>query len=247
MGKILWILVLLTPLMYAKTLSATYDVSFGVFQRMGTAEAKLQINDDQTYLIRVEAKTLGVAKVLSNNRYEVYESRGYVKDGKLIPETYMELRQSNSKKTTTYYTFDHQKKIVLKEKRRVEDGKENRSRDQNDFYAQEDILSLFFNLKNYTKKRENVFFTAIGGNKKDGRIDAVFPRKEELEEMKKTLGISSGEFLKVILNDRIFASANGELSINLDSDGLCEKAVLEDVLLFGDIVGKRVHSLTFTQ
>jgi hypothetical protein len=28
--------------------------------------------------------------------------------------------------------------------------------------------------------------------------------------------------------------------INLDAEGLCEKAVLEDVLLFGDIVGKRV-------
>lgn len=241
MGRILWILILLTPLLSAKTLSATYDVSFGLFQRMGTADTKLQINDDQTYVIRVEARTLGVAKVLSNNRYEVYESRGSVKEGKLIPETYMELRQTNSKKTTTFYTFDHQKRIVWKEKRRVQDGKEKKSKDQNDFYAQEDILSLFFNLKNYTKKRENVYFTAIGGNKKDGRIDAVFPRKEEIEEMKKTLDITTGEFLKVVLNDRIFASANGELSINLDSEGLCEKAVLEDVLLFGDIVGKRVR------
>ncbi|MGE4473534.1 MAG: hypothetical protein AB7D20_12100, partial [Sulfuricurvum sp.] len=59
---------------------------------------------------------------------------------------------------------------------------------------------------------------------------------------KKTLDLQSGDFLQVVLNDRIFSSANGELQINLASDGLCEKAVLEDVLLFGDIVGQRIHS-----
>ena len=58
--------------------------------------------------------------------------------------------------------------------------------------------------------------------------------------MKQKLELEKGDFLTVILNDRIFASAKGELLINLDSSGLCEKAILEDVLLFGDIVGKRI-------
>jgi hypothetical protein len=59
--------------------------------------------------------------------------------------------------------------------------------------------------------------------------------------MKQKLETDDGEFLKVVLNDRIFSSAQGELLISLGTDGLSEKAILEDVLLFGDIVGKRIH------
>jgi hypothetical protein len=52
--------------------------------------------------------------------------------------------------------------------------------------------------------------------------------------------MKGGNFVKVVLNDRIFSSSQGELLINLDENGLCEKAILEDVLFFGDVVGKRI-------
>lgn len=241
MVRWLGIVLLLLQMANAKTLSATYEVSFGLFQKMGIADATFQINDNQTYAIRVEAKTVGLAKVLSNNRYEVYESKGIVKNGRLIPQTFRKVRQTNAKKSVRIFTFDHPNRIVWKETTESEEGEERKNREKNDYYAQEDILSIFFNLDQYSKKRENRTFYAIGGNKKDGRIDTVFPKNEELAELKNVLGTSEGEFLKVVLHDRIFASANGELLINLDSEGLCEKAVLEDVLLFGDIVGVRVR------
>lgn len=241
MNKIMWLLLLLVQIAGAKVLTAKYEVSFGIFQTMGISESRMEIRDDQTYTIHVEARTTGIAKVLSNNRIEVYESRGTVKNGKLIPETYFKIRQTDSQKMIKFYTFDHRNRIVWKETTEVKGGKEYKDKDQNDYYAQEDILSLFFNLKFYAQGQQSGAYYAIGGNKKDGRIDVVFPTKAEVEEMKKTLDVTSGSFLKVVLNDRIFSSANGELLINLDSEGLCEKAVLEDVLLFGDIVGKRVH------
>lgn len=232
---------LLCQLSYGKTLSATYDVSFGIFQKLGVANTTLQINDDQTYAIRVEAKTQGIAKILSNNRYEVYESKETVNNGRLIPTTYTILRTTNSKWAKKIYTFDHAAKTVWKETIKRLDGDEDRNRKANEFYATEDILSLFFNIDQYAKKRENVFFTAVGANKEDGRVDIVFPKKGQLDEMKKTLALQDGEFVKVILNDRIFSSEKGELLLNLDTEGLCEKAILEDVLLFGDVVGKRVR------
>ena len=241
MLKIAMSVLLLFTAAYSKTLSATYEVSFGIFQKMGTADTMLQINDDNTYLIRVEAKTAGLAKVLSNNRYEVYESRGIVKNGKLVPNTYMTMRKTDSKQSVKTYTFDHQNRIVWKESVKTSGGVENRSREKNEYYANEDILSLFFNLKNYTVKRQNTYFNVIGGNKEDGRIDTVFPKAAELARMKKILETDEGDFLKVVLNDRIFSSEKGELLINLDREGLCEKAILEDVLLFGDIVGKRIR------
>lgn len=237
MKKIVLLLVVLSQILSAKVLTASYAVSFGIFQTMGVADARFEIKEDQTYTIHIEAKTTGIAKVLSGNRVEIYESRGRVKNGKLIPDTYSKVRQTNSKKVTKIYTFDHNDKVVWKE---TIEGNE-RNKEQYDFYANEDILTLFFNIGTYTQSRQDRVFYAIGGNGKDGRIDVVYPKSKVLQEMKKELEMEDGDFLKVILNDRIFSSANGELLINLGSDGLCDKAVLEDVLLFGDIVGVRVR------
>lgn len=221
----------------AQLLSASYEVSFGMFQTMGIADASFEIKEDQTYTIRIEARTTGIAKVLSNNRIEMYESKGIVQNGKLIPEKFVKIRQTNSTKTVKIYTFDHEQNTVWFEK--IVDN-QREAKEKNDFYASEDILTLFFNIKNYMKIRKNRVFHTVGSGRKDGRIDVVFPQKSELEEMKKTLKMKDGDFIKVILNDRIFSSANGELLINLNQEGLCEKAILEDVLLFGDIVGKKV-------
>lgn len=237
MKKIVLLLVILSQIVSAKVLTAKYEVSFGIFQTMGVSEARFEIKDDQTYTIRIEAKTTGIAKVLSGNRIEIYESRGTVRNGKLLPDMYSKVRKSNSKKVTKIYTFDHSNKVVWKE---TIEGNE-RNKEQYDFYASEDILTLFFNIDTYMKTRQDRVLHAIGGSGKDGRIDVVFPNSKELREMKNELDMEEGEFLKVVLNDRIFSSANGELLINLGSDGLCDKAVLEDVLLFGDVVGVRVR------
>lgn len=237
MKKIVLLLVILSQIVSAKVLTAKYEVSFGIFQTMGVADARFEIKDDQTYTIRIEAKTTGIAKVLSGNRTEVYESRGTVRNGKLVPDMYSKIRKSNSKQVTKIYTFDHANKVVWKE---TIEGNE-RNKEEYDFYAAEDILTLFFNIDIYLKARQDKVLHAIGGSGKDGRIDVVFPNSKVLKEMKKELEMDDGEFLKVVLNDRIFSSANGELLINLGSDGLCDKAVLEDVLLFGDVVGVRVR------
>ena len=240
MKKIFCLLLLFAQIASGKTLSATYEVSYGIFQTMGIAETKFEQNDDNTYRIYVSAKTTGIAKFISNNRVEIYESRGIVKDGRLIPSVFIKTRQTSSNKTVKTYTFDHDNKEVWFQTVEGKTTKSCSEKEKNDYYAQDDFLSLFFNLKYYTKQQSKYTFHAIGGNKKDGRIDAVYPKNEELCEIKKSLGMEDGSFLKVSLNDRIFASRNGELLINLDSQGLCEKAVLEDVLFFGDIVGKRV-------
>lgn len=236
MKAVVLILLLLTQVSAAKILSATYEVSFGVFDTLGIADARFETRDDQTYTIRIEARTTGIAQTLTNNRVEIYESHGIVRDGKLIPQKYSKTRRTDAKKSIKIYTFDHDNKTVWRET--IE--KDEWDRVKHDFYATEDILTLFFNFKHSMQLRQNRSLQAIGGNKQDGRIDVVFPQNDELEGMKRKLETTKGDFLKVILNDRIFASTKGELLINLGRDGLSDKAILEDVLFFGDIVGRRV-------
>jgi hypothetical protein len=236
MTRLLLILSVIFGLGEAKLLTATYEVSYGIFEAMGIAEARMEIKEDQTYAIRIEARTTGLARVLSNNRIETHESYGVVKNGMLIPKKYVKIRRTDSKRTTKIYTFDHAEKTVWEENIQNDEWEKVK----NPFYAPDDVLSLFFNFKNHLSVRKDRPFFVVGGNKKDGRIDVRFPKNDTLNEMKTKLQSTRGDFFKVILNDKIFSSANGELLINLDHEGLCEKAILEDVLFFGDIVGKRI-------
>jgi hypothetical protein len=236
MKKIILALAFLSSLLNAKIVNATYEVSYGIFETLGIAEASFETRDDNTYTIRMEARTTGIAKFLTNNRVEIYESHGHIVNGILIPQKYIKIRRTDSKKSTNIYTFDHPNKTVWRENIQSDEW----DKVKNEFYASEDVLSLFFNFKNHLKIRQDRAFYAIGGKTKEGRIDVRFPHDEALIEMQEKLEIFKGDFIKVILNDRIFSSERGELLINLDSSGLCEKAILEDVLLFGDIVGKRI-------
>lgn len=237
MKTIIFVLALLSQSTSAKVITATYEVSYGIFQTMGIADARFETRDDNTYSIRIEARTTGIAKILSNNRVETYESHGSIINGQLVPKKYIKIRRTDSKKITKIYTFNHVDKMVWRENIDSDEWEKVK----HDYYASEDILSLFFNVKQYMKLRQNQVLFAIGANKNNGRIDVVFPKGQEIEKLKQELEIDEGIFVKVILNDKIFSSANGELLINLDEEGLCEKAILEDVLLFGDIVGKRVR------
>ncbi|MCI4406976.1 MAG: DUF3108 domain-containing protein [Sulfuricurvum sp.] len=237
MKALIFALILFSQLLSAQVLTATYEVSYGIFEALGVADARFETREDNTYSIRIEARTTGLAKVLTNNRVETYESHGHIINGILVPQKYIKIRRTDSKKTTKIYTFDHPNKTVWCENIQSDEW----DKVKNDFYASEDILTLFFNFKHYLKERQDRAFYVIGGNRKDGRINVAFPKDEALAEMKQTLGMESGEFLKVVLNDRIFSSAQGELLINLDSEGLAQKAILEDVLFFGDIVGKRIR------
>ena len=237
MKTVIFALILFSQLLHAQVLTATYEVSYGIFEALGIADARFETREDNTYSIRIEARTTGLAKLLTNNRVETYESYGHIVNGILVPQKYIKIRRTDSKKTTKIYTFDHPNKTVWCENIQSDEW----DKVKNDFYASEDILTLFFNFKHYLKERHDRAFYVIGGNRKDGRVNVMFPKNETLEQMKQTLDMESGEFLKVVLNDRIFSSAQGELLINLDSEGLAEKAILEDVLLFGDIVGKRIR------
>lgn len=236
MIKIFTIFIFASSLLFSKTLSATYDVSYGIFSNLGKSKAHLHIDENSNYIVRIDASAEGFAKILSNSRVELYESYGKVVDDRLIPDVFIKTRATKSKTETKRYEFNHTKKIVSIE--RSKNGIKQ-PKEKYDFYAPDDILSLFFNSKLHTKEAQNYTAYAIGGNNKDGKIDIEFPKGTELEKIKKSLGTARGDFLKVILNQPIFSSSRGELIINLNRDGLAEIAILEDVLLFGDILGKK--------
>jgi len=241
MKKFLLTILLFLSFLNAKTIIASYKVSFGIFGRIGTADAVLKIDKDNRYKISIEAKAKGLAKVLSGGRVERYESEGKVIDGVLVPDKYLGITKTNSKRREKLYLFDHKNKKITMIKFTTRDGKTTKSSEYLKYYAKNDILSLFFNIKYFLNdfdfKGKKVLY-AVGANKKDGRVDIIAPTGKELEKLKQDIGRKNGHFLIVFINQKIFASKRGELFLDINDEGIALKAVLKDVILFGDIRGK---------
>ncbi len=220
------------------------------------AQTSLHVEDGK-YKISVHAKSTGFAAFVSGGREEWYKSEGVVKNGVLIPNVYTKIVQKRVsigdvfedkqkrvlKRYILTYTFNHKEKKVIAKRVKILGSKKSVKSERTKFYAQNDLLSLFFNFKIFFPtldiKKHHVLH-ALGANKKTGKID-IFPlSKKEFSRLMKG-NLDNLKFMKVVLSDKIFASKKGELYIGLDKSGLCTKAVLKDVIFFGDIRGELIE------
>ncbi len=236
----------LSTFIFATDISAKYRVSFGIFGELGIAYTSLHVDEKSKYKIALHAVTTGLANFLSGEREEWHISEGKVnKDGVLIPAYYKKIVQRYTsikgkvvlKKDIRKYIFNHEKKELKVQKTIFRGDRKEYSQKDGDYYAPNDLLSLFFNFKKMLPSLEVKTaskFYAVGANKTDGRID-VIPLKDSDD-----LDWKEGHLMRVIINQKIFASKNGELLLNLGDNGLCKQAVLKDVLLFGDIRGELI-------
>lgn len=235
---------LITTSIFASDISAKYRVTFGIFGEIGIAKTSLHV-ENQTYKITLHAKTTGLANLLSGEREEWYESVGVIKDEILVPNYYKKTVQRYTssdgetilKKDIRKYIFSHKTKELHVEKTKFKGENKTFERKKGDYYAPNDLLSLFFNFKKMLPSldvKNNSKFYAVGANKTDGRIDVKPLYKKDEFDWK------DGHLMRVVVNDKIFASKKGELLINLRDDGLCKQAVLKDVIFFGDIRGEMI-------
>ena len=242
-----------------KNSSVTYDVSYGFIGKLAEAKASVITEKDNSYTIKVKAYATGFSKFLSNNLKEEYKSIGKIVNSKFQPNIFTKISQTNDKYDKYTYIFNHKEKSILLEhikKRKIyEDSTQEDDFYYNDnfsweigvsikklnFYNNEDILSLFFNIKYYMKdfKEGNTeHIVAIGSStSRKGIVDLIVPSGKKVAELKELLGTSKN-ILIVKVYTNIFSSDSGELYISLNQDGICNKAVLKDVLFFGDVIGK---------
>lgn len=261
MKNILFILLTLFLPLYAQSIKAGYDVSFGVIGEIGKAEITYIHNKDD-YTIIVEAWTIGMASVLSQNRKETYASQGKVIDGVLHPDVFVKYKSTDRYTKSSLFTFDHQsQKVHLYRDKETSvsstrfdvntmnnikvDTDEFEHTDENfRFYTDNDLLSLFFNTQKIfptLKDGESKELSAIGSKTPNCAIDIEVPTLTKRHELEEAMSCDEGSFLTVILHQEIFQSEKGELHINFDEDGFAENVLLKDVILFGDIRGKRVY------
>lgn len=255
MKKPLLLLLFLSFFLNAKTIEATYKISYGIFGELGIAKTTLELHANKTYKIKVHAYATGIAKFLSSNKEEYYESYGVIKNNLLIPNKYITSSTNNYKKRKKIYTFDyntnqislekHEERLITKydeNLQKEEFWQTNHSNEFSKFFTSNDLLSLFFNITQVIpsfEKGNSYALKAIGANKDNGKLDIIIPKNEAYKELEESLNTQNKKFI-VAIHQKIFSSSNGELFISLNNEGFCDKAVLKDVLIFGDITGEMI-------
>ncbi|HHD75506.1 MAG TPA: DUF3108 domain-containing protein [Campylobacterales bacterium] len=230
--------------LHAETIKADYKVEFGIIGEIGVANAVLT-RDEKRYEINVKLKATGLADTLSGGRSEQHISRGRIENGVMISDYYQITQTQGSKMSNKLYTIDHENKKVLKTSKRWKNSKVILDSNQTlEYYAKDDLLTLYFNLD---KKIEDKFkakdytFIVVGAEKRKGKVEVTIPDEERSKEYKEALG--SGEktwFAGAIIHQQVFSSDKGELLLKIGDDGITQKAVLKDLILFGDIRAKRI-------
>lgn len=221
------------------TIDAKYNIGFGLFGKIGTADMRVEVKDGK-YKISSKASANGLAASLSRDRFELYESEGVVEDGVFIPHTYKTLVQNKSKYDKSVYDIYHDAKRVLRYRERINDENEKQiSQEVVPYYGPDDLMSLFFNLSTRmegAKDGESRKLIAVGGERKSGEVEIFYPAALEQTELRKKYK-QDGKVIKVRINQPVFISESGELLLFLDNQGLCQKGVLEGLLIFGDVEG----------
>jgi len=244
MKKYFWILIFACiSQLYAKVLDVSYAVDFGMFGQMGVCDAHLK-STDTAYTIDIGVKATGIAKVLSRNRQERHTSQGSLHNGMFRFKTYKVVKTYGEKYIEKRYRADSKHKKVTKYVLKKRGGQISAEKEQVlDFYTPNDLLTLYFNLPKLIEdmsKPGKYTFKAAGAERQKGLVEVIIPKREILSRYEKILGKGDYWYMTVIIHQKIFASNRGELMLAIGKDGIVEKAVLKDLVMFGDLVAKRI-------
>ena len=254
----LFIMLFTTNLIYASTTTAQYDVDLSAVGTIGKASMS-KVEENGNYVITLHAEAVGIAAKMTKERSDTYISQGCIEGDEFIPDVLVVKRETNDKVKYTVYRFDHSNKVVQKESAQIKrvssksiDVKSLRivstekeefsfSSKTNEYYAQNDIVSLFFNSRHYMASMsagERKTLRAVGIKSDEGEVMVSLPIKEVLD---KTMDSNSDQFGVAIDKDH-FENGKGELLVRLDADGFPSSATINDIALYGDVVGKRKYT-----
>jgi len=225
----------------AKVTQVNYDMSFGIFGTIGTLKTKLT-KKVKTYEIDTKLNVTGLAKYLMDNHTERHISKGHMENGLMVSDLYQTIQEYGNTIVSKEYWIDHKSKNITKRYKKWKNGKLVTDKKETlKFYAKDDLLTLYFNLDVAIKgKGKKYLFKAVGLEKQEGEVQITVPSKSEISSYKKDLGETADWYAKALIYQKNFRKKKGDILLSVGKDGIIKKAVIKDVLLYGDAKIKRV-------
>lgn len=226
---------------HAKNTEVDYSVEFGVFGEVAKVHATLT-SDRKYYTINATVVSVGnIAKTVTNNLKERHISKGHIERGLLVTDMYQMIKSYGVYTSTTIYSTNHRKKNVTRHYKQWKQGvKIEDEKVTLGYYSKDDMLTLFLNLPKYIKekyKSRNYRFKAVGADRKNGRVDITVPSQKALKQMGSLVGkVKEGDwYSRVVMHRKLYHSKKGELEVKMGKEGFVDKAVLKDLIFFGDV------------
>jgi len=225
----------------AKNIEVDYSVEFGIVGEVARVHASLT-SSPRFYSLDANISVVGnIAKTITNNLKERHISKGHVIDGVLMTDMYQMIKSYGKYHSTTIYRVNHKKKRVIKHYKKWENSKKIIDKKVTlAYYGSDDMMTLFLNLSKHIKdkhKSKNYRFSTVGADRKNGRADVSIPSTKVLKQIKKLVGRRGKEewYTTVVMHRKLYHSKKGELVVRMGKEGLVEKAVLKDLIFFGDV------------
>ena len=225
----------------AKNIEADYSAEFGIVGEVARAHATL-LSNGKTYTLDANIRAVGaIAQTVTDNLKERHISKGHILNGLLVTDMYQMIKSYGEYSSTTIYRVDHKKKRVTKHYIKWRKGKEVINEKVTlGYYGRDDLMTLFMNLSKYIKekhKSKNYKFSVVGADRKNGRVDVSIPSDNALKQIKSLVGEGKkGDWhSKVVMHRKLYNSEKGELEVRIGKEGLVDKAVLKDLIFFGDV------------
>ena len=231
----------------AKSMQVDYRVEFGIVGTVGKIHTEYHDNT-HTYLIDTNLSAVGlIANSVTHHLKERHICKGYItKDKRRIATSYQMLKTYGEYRSMTLYTIDHRHKKVIKtykkwlKRKGLPDRKIADYSYVLDYYALDDMVTLFLNLAYKIKDKtipKHYRFKAAGADKEHGNVDIDIPSSKQAKEMTKLLGkTEKGEWLmNLVMHRQLYGSKQGELMVRMSKESTIEKAVLKDLIFFGDV------------
>ncbi len=259
MKAVSMILLLSTVALFGAKSSAVYSVEHTFFGKIAQAYVVKDVQDDH-YIIELSILTTGLVASLSNNLEKYFISQGSIIEGRYIPDVLTVMKYKDDEEKFITYRFDHQRKQLTIDKSEKLLITENifdpvsfgfhetkhteyfHKSHQCNNYVQDDIISLFFNAKNYTKDLKNMqqatFMAAGIDDDEEDEADGVLEFGISQEYIRDIINTSlQNSMISVDLSN--FKDTDRHLVIDINPDSLPQSVKLDDVA-FGDVLIERI-------
>jgi ribosomal protein S9 len=222
----------------AKVIHINYEAKFGILGRVGKIDNKIIINGGK-YTIDTTLKLYGIAKMLLGNQKEHYISKGRFVSGKFIPNYYSMSTIKSDKKSLKEYFFDHKRKSLTRVKKKWRDGKITTNDKRVMSYATDDLLTLYFNMNRHIqehKNQHNFTLNVAGLERQKGKVTISVATKRDIKKYRDDLGSSASWYAKAHIVQKSFKNKSGDILLSVSKDGYIKKAVIKDLVMYGDAV-----------
>jgi len=223
----------------AKVIHINYEAKFGILGRVGKIDNKIIINGGK-YTIDTTLKLYGIAKMLLGNQKEHYISKGRFVSGKFIPNYYSMSSVKKGKKRVKEYFFNHRKHRIIRLKKRWQNGKLVKNKKVTlKFYATDDLLTLYFNMNRHIqehKNQHNFTLNVAGLERQKGKVTISVATKRDIKKYRDDLGSSASWYAKAHIVQKSFKNKSGDILLSVSKDGYIKKAVIKDLVMYGDAV-----------